>query len=483
MSPESLKDKKQHKIVHVTKFAASTLLRSVIFAIIFASIIVVSVGVYLTYQYSYQYNDKLLPGVIVNGIDLSGYTKNQVDQFVTTQNQQLQEATALTLQYPDGEVATFSASILKVAYQAEPIYKKAYLIGRPLTNLRGLLSAISQIILKQKTYLTVFPQYSLSEVENNLMQKYKETYTAPQDALFTIQNKKVVAFQIDKPGESLDTKSALVEAKQYFQQDPIKPRKPIVISVSTIIVQAKIPMEEANELGIVEEIGRGVSNFAHSGPPRVFNIKLVSSRINGTLVPKGEIFSFIASAGEISSKTGYQDGYAIISGQTVLSDGGGVCQESTTLFRAALNAGLPIVAWKNHSYRVRYYENDSKPGFDATVYAPRTDFKFKNDTPAHILVQSSISGTILTLTFYGKKDGRVATVSESRVWDVAPPPEVLYKDDPTIPKGQTKQVDFSAWGAKAAFDYKVVRNGEVLQERTFTSVYRPWQAVYLVGTM
>ena len=144
---------------------------------------------------------------------------------------------------------------------------------------------------------------------------------------------------------------------------------------------------------------------------------------------------------------------------------------------------MPIVAWKNHSYRVRYYENDSKPGFDATVYAPRTDFKFKNDTPAHILVQSSISGTILTITFYGKKDGRVATVSESRVWEVAPPPEALYKDDPTIPKGQTKQVDFSAWGAKAAFDYKVVRNGEVLQERTFTSVYRPWQAVYLVGTM
>jgi len=65
---------------------------------------------------------------------------------------------------------------------------------------------------------------------------------------------------------------------------------------------------------------------------------------------------------------------------------------------------------------------------------------------------------------------------------VAPPPPARYEDDPTLPAGTEKQIDFAAWGAKAAFDYKVVRGDEILIEKTFYSNFKPWQAVYLRGT-
>ncbi|MCJ7792631.1 MAG: VanW family protein, partial [Candidatus Marinimicrobia bacterium] len=165
-------------------------------------------------------------------------------------------------------------------------------------------------------------------------------------------------------------------------------------------------------------------------------------------------------------------------------DGGGVCQVSTTFFRAALAAGLPIIERAPHAYRVYYYEQNSQVVVDATVWEPSPDLKIKNDTPAHILVQTFVNtGQYrLTFEFYGTADGRVATISKSRIWDQTPPPPDLYQDDPTLPAGTTKQIDWSAWGAKVAFDWKVERAEEILQERTFYSSYRPWQAIFLRGT-
>ena len=154
------------------------------------------------------------------------------------------------------------------------------------------------------------------------------------------------------------------------------------------------------------------------------------------------------------------------------------------MFRAALNAGLEIIERHPHSYRVGYYEQNSPVGVDATVYSPSTDFKFKNDTPTHILIQTQVDLTknYLKVEIYGSSDGRKAVLSNFRLWGQTPPPPDLYVDDPTLPAGQTKQIDWKAWGAKAAFDWTVERSGEIIHQKTFYSSYQPWQAVYLRGT-
>ncbi len=244
-----------------------------------------------------------------------------------------------------------------------------------------------------------------------------------------------------------------------------------------------IATESVNNLGIKELVGRGESNFTGSIANRIFNIKKAAGNMNGILVAPGETFSFNKYVGDISTEGGYKQAYIIKDGKTILGDGGGVCQVSTTLFRAVLNSGLPVVERTAHAYRVHYYEQDSQPGFDATVFTPAVDFKFKNDTPNYLLIQSRVNEASKRLVFeiYGTSDGRQVTLSRARVWDIVPPPPDLYTDDPTLPAGTVKQVDWKAWGAKAAFDYKVTRGGEALQSRTFYSAYRPWQAVYLRG--
>lgn len=172
-------------------------------------------------------------------------------------------------------------------------------------------------------------------------------------------------------------------------------------------------------------------------------------------------------------------------GKTELGDGGGVCQVSTTMFRAALNAGLQIVERHQHAYRVGYYEQDSGPGIDAAIYSPSVDLKFKNNTGHAILIQTvnDPDNSALTFVFYGTKDpNRQVTISTPVVLSQTPAPPPLYQNDPTLPVGQTKQTDYSANGADVYFTRTVTENGKVIIQDKFTSDYQPWQAVYLVGT-
>ncbi|MEK9207877.1 MAG: VanW family protein, partial [Patescibacteria group bacterium] len=242
--------------------------------------------------------------------------------------------------------------------------------------------------------------------------------------------------------------------------------------------------EKVNKMGIKELIGSGTSLFQHSIETRIYNVNLAASRINGVLVSPGDTFSFAKSVGDVSSLTGYKQAYIIENGKTVLGDGGGVCQVSTTLFRAALNSGLPIVERNAHAYRVGYYEQDSPPGIDATVYVPSVDLKFKNDTGNYILIQSIIDPEELRLTFmiYGTKDGRISELSTPVVTNQTPAPPDKFEDDPNLPKGQIKQIDFAASGANVYFTRTVTKDGKVIIADKFSSNYRPWQAVYLRGT-
>jgi len=255
------------------------------------------------------------------------------------------------------------------------------------------------------------------------------------------------------------------------------------ISLPVETTHPKSSTNEVNSYGIKDLLGTGTSSFVDSIPNRVFNIGLASSRINGILVPPGETFSFDAYLGEVTAATGYKQAYVIKEGKTVLDDGGGVCQVSTTLFRAVLNAGLPIVERTAHAYRVGFYEQGgSPPGFDATVYPPSVDFKFKNDTNGYLLIQNYMQGTTLTYKIYGTFDGRITTVGKPVILSQTAPPPELRKDDPTMAKGTERESEHSIWGMNIQFKRTVVRDGETLIDEIIRSNFRPWQKVILVGT-
>lgn len=304
-----------------------------------------------------------------------------------------------------------------------------------------------------------------------------------QNAVFQFDGQKVVEFKPALNGIKVDEEQTNLLIKKGLESLEKTGGNQEIITVAVQTTQPKIGNEQVNNLGIKELIGKGESTFYHSIPSRIHNVALTAAKLNGVLVAPGEEFSFNKALGDVSAATGFQSAYIIKEGQTVLGDGGGVCQDSTTLFRALLDAGVNITERQAHAYRVTYYEQNARPGFDATVYSPSADLKFINDTGAYILIQTTIDLEKLYLKFelYGTNDGRKATISNVRLWGQTAPPEPLYQDDPTLAPGKVNQVDWAAWGAKAAFDWRVVKNGEVLYQKTFYSNFAPWRAVYLRG--
>ena len=421
------------------------------------------------------------PGVVISGIDLGGKTASQVNEIFAKKNEKIGK-TKFTF-VSDAGVATVSASQIGYGYDHDLISKQALSIGRS----KNVLSNISLIFTAYVNGIYLQPAYHYSEDQllSTLNPILEKLHVDPIDAVFAFQNGRVTTFKQSVHGKAADLIQVKNKLESQFKRVMFsgKPQT-IIINIPIKILKPDITTEKVNSLGIKELIGEGISFFKNSIPSRVYNIALASTRLNGVLIAPNEEFSFNKALGDISGFTGYKQAYIIQNGKTVLGDGGGVCQVSTTLFRALLNAGVPIVERHAHAYRVSYYEQNSPPGFDATIYTPSVDLKFKNDTGKYILVQTSIDPNIQKLTFslFGTSDGRQVVLSEPVVTNRTPPPSDTYQDDLTLPKGVVKQVDFAVEGAKVSFTRQVAKDEKVIISDKFVSNFQPWGAVYLRGT-
>jgi len=430
-----------------------------------------------------QIGNRIYPHTFIDNIDMGHKSKTEALKLLQRRDDYFTQA-MIEVVYDEVPIATFSGKQLALTRDIDSKVDQAYQIGRTKHISTRIAQQLNAVFHFRDFVFTSGIRYSNEPIEE-FVKVAEETYNLPaENALFSFENGKVTEFKAHKNGRKLLSEEFYVEINSAIQTISHESTKKKVM-IRDQVVKPAITLAQANNLGIEELIGEGVSDYSHSISSRIHNIILAASKFNGLIVPKDSIFSFNTNIGDISSSTGYQPSYIIKAGRTVLGDGGGVCQVSTTMFRAALNTGLPIIERTAHAYRVSYYENDSEPGFDATIFTPSVDLKFKNNTPGAILIETVIDKTnkILTFRFYGQSDGRSIEISPVTVWGIVPPPEPLYEDDPTLPVGTVKQVDYAAWGAKARFDYKVFdTNGNMTIDKTFTSSYRPWKAVYLRGT-
>ncbi len=322
-----------------------------------------------------------------------------------------------------------------------------------------------------KVFITM-DDYAFEKLASELSLKINKS---PRGKVISTAGNIVTEFKIVGEGKELNIEGL----KNDIRDSLLNTRKDITLTVDTVTGDG-----DTDKYGIVALLGEGVSHYEGSIPSRIHNLTLAAENTNGVLVAPGAVYSMNDSVGPIDYQHGFQSAYIIKGGRTVLGEGGGVCQTSTTLFRAVLNSGLPILARYPHAYRVGYYEQDLPVGFDAAIFQPSWDFKFKNDTKAYVLVQSSanLEENSLTFRLFGTPDGRIVEISEPVITGQLPPPAPLYEDDPELPKGVVRQVDYAAWGATSTFTRTVRKGEQVLFTDTFTSKYQPWRAIFRVGT-
>jgi vancomycin resistance protein YoaR len=354
------------------------------------------------------------------------------------------------------------------------------------TNKSAQLELINKVYASPDSF-TPLIIFNTEKIKIDIGNMAKTVNQEPVDAKLTISNGKASVFTASQNGYQLNQEKTLelilknLNSRLNSGQNSadITQNNKIEITLPIETKKPTVTSDTIDNLGIEELIGKGTTNFKGSPVNRITNIKVGSSIFNGVLVKPGETFSTLKTLGEISTEKGFLPELVIKEDGTKPEVGGGLCQVSTTLFRAVLNSGLEVTERTNHKYRVSYYE--PPVGMDATIYDPAPDFKFVNNTSGYILIQTYIKGTELTFEMYGTKDGRAIEISDPVTYDVTSPAEPIYKEDSSVPSGEVIQKEKAHNGSKASFHYKVTKDGQILFEKTFVSSYVPWRAVYLVA--
>jgi vancomycin resistance protein YoaR len=241
----------------------------------------------------------------------------------------------------------------------------------------------------------------------------------PVSARFSINSGKITEFAPAQNGLALNISESLTDIVSAITQkngsSQNNPDGKTSVELVVDVIEPELTLDKVNDLGIDVLLGQGESNFTGSSNARASNVRVGSNTFNGILLKAGQEFSFNQFLGPVDAASGYLPEIVIRGGVLTPEYGGGLCQVSTTLFRATLAAGLTILERRPHSIPVRYY---NPQGFDATIYPGFSDFRFKNDTSAYILIQSKIVGSKLYFEVYGTDDGRKVTIDGPHQYDV-----------------------------------------------------------------
>ncbi|MHB0855966.1 MAG: VanW family protein [Anaerolineae bacterium] len=276
-------------------------------------------------------------------------------------------------------------------------------------------------------------------------------------------------------GYSLDRNAARMQVAQACVGADREVELPVQVSPPDVSLQ------DLEALLPLELVGQGESSFAGSTPERLQNIEVATAHFQGVAVPAGGTFSFVEHLGLVTLAGGYSEAWVIMGNRTVLGAGGGVCQVSTTAFRAAFWSGFPIEERTPHSYRVSWYE--PPVGLDAAVFSPSVDLKFRNDSPSPILILTQVDreNSTLRFSFYGTPDGRAVTMGDPEISNPVPAGPAVEEVDPALSPGQRVRVESAHDGLDVRIVRTVERNGELVSRDTFFSRYVPWPARYRVG--
>jgi len=292
------------------------------------------------------------------------------------------------------------------------------------------------------------------------------------------ESRRVTEFQSWSDGRGLDHRS-------LFDRVLIAARSgPPTVDIPIVGRPAERSTPDAADLGIVSMLSVGESMFINSPSYRIHNIDTGSGLLHGSVVMPGEVFSFNDYLGPIEYDRGFIDGLVIVEDSTEDAIGGGICQVSTTMFRAAFWAGLPILERHRHLYRVRYYEQGGNPiGFDASIWQPTLDMRFMNDTDGAIMVRTLFDRRRQTLKFelWGTPTNRQVEISDHQLsnWVDSPPDQWVI--DPEEDPEFKEQTEWAVKGVFASLKRRVSVEGETHLEDTFGSSFTAWPNRYIVS--
>jgi vancomycin resistance protein YoaR len=310
----------------------------------------------------------------------------------------------------------------------------------------------------------------------------------PSDASFKMVDGAPKRISAGRDGIKVDVDATLKKALDAINSYGGGERLQVELAVD--VTKPQIGNADIADIKTPDLIGSGETSYAGSSAERAHNVELGASKINGTLVPPGGVFSTNDAVGDLTLDAGYKMGYMIIRAgdeiKTIPAEAGGICQVSTTLFHSVFWGGLEVVERNWHSYWIASYgvAPTGLPGLDSTIAPPEKDFRFRNNTGNWILIRASASKGKLTFKIYGVNPGWKVKVGDPVITNrVKTDPAPIREETDKLPKGREVKVENAQDGFNASITRTVLdKDGNVVDKWTANSRYAPARNRYLIGT-
>lgn len=418
-----------------------------------------------------QWDTKIYPGVTVQGIDLGGMTKEEAEDKLAETFETAIGKKKLSIIIGDKQYELIYSDIIP-NYDVDGAVEQAYNVGKQ----NGIIKKYMTIKNgdSKKNNITLGFSYDEDKLKAYEEKLQKDVTQSAKDATISIDKGNIIV-KPETVGKTISLEVLDQKLKENINGD--------IDSINEVTVEAETakPRVTKEDLSKVKGVmGSFSSSYATSAPGRSKNIEIATSAINGTVVMPGEIFSFNDIVGPRTIERGYQEAGTYVGNKVEPGIGGGICQVSTTIYRAAMKANLRSVERTNHSMVVGYAE----PGLDATVSYGYLDYKFKNTYDFPIYIQGSTAGKVMTYNIYGDPsalNGKTYNMINEVLETI--PPETKIVPDNTLPEGKEVSEGVGMTGYKARSYQITYENGvEVNREVVSTDNYASVGIIIKKGT-
>ncbi|WP_339278951.1 VanW family protein [Paenibacillus sp. FSL W8-1187] len=236
-------------------------------------------------------------------------------------------------------------------------------------------------------------------------------------------------------------------------------------------------VESLKAEGVERRIASFSTDYRTSSQGRAFNVSETARTLDGWEMKPGEVFDYGEIIRITERETGYREAPVILNGQFTRGIGGGICQVSSTLYNAALRAGLEIVERRNHSVPVSYLPK----GQDATFAEGVINFRFRNTTGKHLVIRATSGGGQLTIKLFGTMPREVRYSVASKTVRTLPAPVQLRRSGGLAPGQQIVQKKGRTGYIVETYRIKYVDGKEVSRVRLSRDTYKPQPSVILEG--
>lgn len=466
-------------------------------------------------------SEKIISGVSVNNIDLSGLTKTQATSKI---KKMVDKKLNCELKLFKGDYkVNFNPQEIDIDYKIEKAVESAYSVGREGKVLKDNFKIIntyfsnenfdieysynedklSEIISSTLENMPKKLQESGYYIENNnlIISKGTEGYVINNDELKKriaksikdIENKNtyIEIPTVKEQPKALDINKIHSEVYKesknaYYTKDPfvvyphisgidfaisIEEAQSLLLSQEeTITIPLKViePEITTNQIGteaFPDLLATYSTTFSTKNSNRTTNIKLASNKINGVVLLPNEEFSYNKVVGQRTAAAGYKTAAVYVGGRVENGIGGGICQVSSTLYNTALRANLQIIKRSNHRFATGYVPLST----DATVSWGGPEFIFKNSRKYPIKIVSVVNGGKITVQIFGCKEDIEYDVEIKSETLQKIPGKTTYRINESLPKGTTQKVQSGHGGYKSRA-YRILKlDGKIISKELLSN--------------